>query len=112
VKPSDIDGWYAVNGWFQYAHPEDAARDVQGDVIVPGVNAGPDSVLMPYRISNTPIPGWSQFEAIPYRRRLRWSCVPTMLSASRHATRVGVSPAFVCRALKARQSLPAPTFGD
>jgi len=70
VKPSDIDGWYVVNGWFQYAHPENAARDLKGDVIVPGVNAGPDSVLMPYRISNTPIPGWSQFEAIPYRRRL------------------------------------------
>jgi DNA invertase Pin-like site-specific DNA recombinase len=28
------------------------------------------------------------------------------------AEQMGVSPAFVCRALKARQRLPAPTFGD
>ena len=28
------------------------------------------------------------------------------------AAELGVSPAFVCRALKARQRLPAPSFGD
>jgi DNA invertase Pin-like site-specific DNA recombinase len=28
------------------------------------------------------------------------------------AAAMGVSPAFVCRALKARQRLPAPAFGD
>jgi DNA invertase Pin-like site-specific DNA recombinase len=28
------------------------------------------------------------------------------------ATEMGVSPSFVCRALKARQRLPAPAFGD
>ena len=28
------------------------------------------------------------------------------------ATEMGVSPAFVCRALKARQRLPTPVFGD
>jgi len=28
------------------------------------------------------------------------------------ASEMGVSPAFVCRALKARQRLPAPSFGD
>ena len=28
------------------------------------------------------------------------------------AAEMGVSPAFVCRALKARQRLPAPAFGD
>jgi len=28
------------------------------------------------------------------------------------AAEMGVSPAFVCRALKVRQRLPAPFFGD
>jgi hypothetical protein len=28
------------------------------------------------------------------------------------AAEMGVSPAFVCRALRARQRLPAPSFGD
>jgi DNA invertase Pin-like site-specific DNA recombinase len=28
------------------------------------------------------------------------------------ASEMGVSPAFVCRALKARQRLPMPAFGD
>ena len=28
------------------------------------------------------------------------------------AAEMGVSPSFVCRALKARQRMPAPAFGD
>ena len=28
------------------------------------------------------------------------------------AAEMGVSPAFVCRVLKARQSIPTPAFGD
>lgn len=40
-RPRDLDGGYVVNGWLQYAHPENADRAPDGDVRVADVNGGP-----------------------------------------------------------------------
>jgi hypothetical protein len=40
VPASEIDGGYTVNGWLQYAHPENAHRDEEGNIRIPKVNAG------------------------------------------------------------------------
>ena len=41
IAPRDLDGGYVVNGWLQYAHPENADRAPDGDVRVADVNGGP-----------------------------------------------------------------------
>jgi hypothetical protein len=63
----DIDGGYAVNGWLQYAHPQNAPRDAAGRILVSSVNA---NIPSRYRISNATPDGWRCLEKIPYQRWL------------------------------------------
>ena len=53
VPVSQIDAGYVVNGWLQYAHPEQANRDESGKVAVPGVN---DAPLLPWVVAATHLP--------------------------------------------------------
>ena len=53
VPVSSIDAGYPVNGWLQYAHPEQAHRDVNGGVAVPFVNG---DVLLPWVVAASPLP--------------------------------------------------------
>ncbi|MBI5396970.1 MAG: hypothetical protein HZA91_16865 [Verrucomicrobia bacterium] len=57
-----------VNGWFQYAHPQDAPRDAKGAIVVPGMTT--DFVSLRYKIANAPQAGWKELRAFPYRRWL------------------------------------------
>jgi hypothetical protein len=66
VSASRIDGGYVVNGWLQYAHPEHAARDVDGAVAVPFVNV---RGTLRYQVSNSPVPGSRVVATVPY---VRW----------------------------------------
>lgn len=68
IHPIDLQGGYTINGWFQYAHPENAMRDGKGDVVVNWVNE--DRLPARFQISNSTQPGWSVLESIPYQRRL------------------------------------------
>lgn len=54
VPVSDIDAGYVVNGWLQYAHPEHAHRDAQGNVAVPFVNGDAE---LPWIVAAAPLPG-------------------------------------------------------
>jgi hypothetical protein len=64
---SEIDGGYVVNGWLQYAHPENAPRDVHGAVAVPRVNV---TSSLPYVIANRPLGESRIIGSFPYRRWL------------------------------------------
>jgi hypothetical protein len=52
IAVSQIDAGYTVNGWLQYAHPDQAHRDRSGHVAVPFVNG--DAVL-PWVVSAGPL---------------------------------------------------------
>lgn len=60
---SQIDAGYVVNGWLQYAHPENARRNEEGEVSVPMVNGGG---LLHYQISNAPSKEWPTLRTVPY----------------------------------------------
>jgi hypothetical protein len=64
VPPCEIDAGYVVNGWRQYAHPEQAPRN-DGEVDVPWVNG---SVELPYAVANSVPEGWIVLDRFPYRR--------------------------------------------
>jgi hypothetical protein len=66
VREADIDGGYMVNGWLQYAHPENAKKDEKGGVLVNNVNAS--NLKVPYQLSNRPLEGWMTIDAVPYGR--------------------------------------------
>jgi hypothetical protein len=68
---SQIDGGYLVNGWTQYAHPEDAPRDERGAPFVPGVSVSPGALST--LIALRPLPGWRVIGRIPYERILAGS---------------------------------------
>jgi hypothetical protein len=70
VNPGDINGGYVVNGWLQYAHPENARRDRNGNPLVPWVTQVID---LPFQISNQPLADWQQIKVIPYGRWLGYS---------------------------------------
>jgi hypothetical protein len=65
IETRQLDGGYVVNGWLQYAHPEQAARAPNGDVQVPGVNA---DATPRYGIVKVVPPGAHVLHAVPYRR--------------------------------------------
>jgi hypothetical protein len=65
IPISQIDGGYIVNGWLQYAHPQNAPRDQQGKVSVPMIHT---KGTLRYRISNIPLMGWRVLRIIPYQR--------------------------------------------
>jgi hypothetical protein len=50
AKDVEIDGGYTVNGWLQWAHPDRARRDADGNVVVIGINATGESR---YTVSHT-----------------------------------------------------------
>jgi hypothetical protein len=69
ARDCEIDGGYVVNGWLQYAHPENAPRDEQGGIFVPGITASKSSLR--YRISNEPQPPAKVLAVISYPQWLR-----------------------------------------
>jgi dolichyl-phosphate-mannose-protein mannosyltransferase len=66
VPDSDIDGGYVVNGWLHYAHPDNAPRDEQGNILVPGLTTKRHPLR--YLIANLPLPYWRVVTTIAYRR--------------------------------------------
>ena len=64
ARDGEIDGGYVVNGWLQYAHPENAPRDEQGGIFVPGITASKSPLR--YRISNQPQRPAKVLAVIPY----------------------------------------------
>ena len=59
---SQTDGGYVVNGWLQYAHPENAPRDAGGAVAVPMMNVWG---TLPYVIANRPLREYRLFAPSP-----------------------------------------------
>jgi hypothetical protein len=53
VPVSAIDAGYTVNGWLQYAHPEQAHRDANGRVAVPFVNG---EAMLAWVVAASPLP--------------------------------------------------------
>lgn len=66
VPASEIDGGWTVNGWLQYAHPENAKRVPSGDVAVNHVNAS--GLPARYQLANAGPSGWTIVKRIPYQR--------------------------------------------
>ena len=56
-----------VNGWLQYAHPDNLYRDEQGNPEVPWVNSGSERQ---YTIANAPSDGWEVIDRSGYRQWL------------------------------------------
>jgi Dolichyl-phosphate-mannose-protein mannosyltransferase len=67
VPDADIDGGYIVNGWLHYAHPENAPRDEQGNILVPWLTT---KNSLRYQIANIPLLDWQLVQTIPYHRWL------------------------------------------
>jgi hypothetical protein len=63
----DLDAGYAVNGWLQYAHPDQARLDEKGDVIVTGLTSKQPAR---YQITNQPQPDASVIASRPFSRWL------------------------------------------
>jgi dolichyl-phosphate-mannose-protein mannosyltransferase len=68
---AQIDGGYLVNGWTQYAHPENAPRDEHGAPFVPGVSVTPGALST--LIALRPLSGWRVIGHVPYNRILAGS---------------------------------------
>jgi hypothetical protein len=62
---SEINGGYVINGWNQYAHPENAPRDQAGAPQIPWVNARNQ---LRYEISNTRSGSVKLLATVPYDR--------------------------------------------
>ncbi len=69
ARDAEINAGYAVNGWLQYAHPEQAPRGPDGRLVVPWMNGGKDDPLR-YWVANGPAPGYETARTVPYRRWL------------------------------------------
>ncbi len=54
VANADIDGGYVVNGWLQYARPDQAHRDAAGRIAIPWLNEVSEVVILPYLIADLP----------------------------------------------------------
>ena len=67
VADQDINGGYMVNGWLQYAHPEHARRNANGELDVPWVTSKSER---PYKVANRVPPGWTALQQFPYERWL------------------------------------------
>ena len=64
---SDINAGYAIGGWNQYAHGENAPRDEFGAAQIPWLNASRTTKLR-YEISNSPPTDAKVLTTIPYNR--------------------------------------------
>jgi len=62
----EIDGGWEINGWLQYAHPENAAHDANGNVRVNWVNER--TVDTRFRLAKAPQAGWTVQKTFPYTR--------------------------------------------
>ena len=62
---SEINGGYAMNGWNQYAHPENAPRDRFGAIYVPWINSNSQ---LNYEISNSRSADAKVLATIPYKK--------------------------------------------
>jgi 4-amino-4-deoxy-L-arabinose transferase-like glycosyltransferase len=60
-----VDGGYVVNGWLQYAHPEDAPRDASGKLFVPWVTTGG---RLEYLLSSRRLQDYTVLKEIPFTR--------------------------------------------
>ena len=67
ARDSEINAGYPVNGWLQYAHPEQAPRDADGRPRVPWINGSKEDPLR-YWVANQPVAGYRTLQEIPYRR--------------------------------------------
>jgi hypothetical protein len=70
ARDADIDGGYVVNGWLQFAHPDNAYRDETGEIVIPDFNgdkSGKDLVLR-YKVANRPMERRRVLKKIPYQR--------------------------------------------
>src|ERR1019366_5186066 len=70
VPDSEIGGSYMIQGWLQYAHPENARHDADGRTQVVGFTAKGE---LRYAVKNAPIPGFRTMKEIPYRQWLAQS---------------------------------------
>ena len=68
VADADLDGGYIVNGWLHYAHPANAPRDDQGNIVVSGLTTKISPAR--YLIANVHLPSWRLSETILYNRWL------------------------------------------
>ncbi len=68
VAASDIDAGYVVNGWLQYAHPEQANRDAAGQVAVPFVNSAAE---LPWIVAAADLPGTERVREYRFARTFR-----------------------------------------
>ena len=66
---AEINAGYAINGWLQYAHPEQAPRGPDGQLVVPWLNGSKDHPLR-YWVANGPAPEYETARTVPYRRWL------------------------------------------
>jgi hypothetical protein len=60
-----LDAGYVVNGWMQYAHPDNAPRNSAGELVVPWVTTRD---RLRYAISSTRLKDYTVLEEIPFRR--------------------------------------------
>jgi hypothetical protein len=81
IPAADIDAGYTVNGWLQYAHPEQAHRDQKGQVAVPWMNADAE---LPWIVGRPPLKDAVVVEEIPYPRVLR---APAAISILKRVSR-------------------------
>jgi hypothetical protein len=65
ISTRDMSGGYTVDGWLQYAHPEQARLDEKGDVMVTGLTSQEPTR---YQLSNQPREGASVLTSIPFTR--------------------------------------------
>jgi len=68
VPVADIDAGYAVNGWLQYAHPNQAPVDSNGSVDVPFVNGDAE---LPWMVAVATLPGTEIVREYPFARTWR-----------------------------------------
>ena len=72
VADADLDGGYIINGWLHYAHPANAPRDGQGNIVISGISGSTPKTnpTTRYQIANVHLPNWRVLETIPYNRWL------------------------------------------
>jgi len=80
VPDAEIGGGYVVNGWLQYAHPENALRMENGELAVAWITT---DRRLPYAVANAPLDGWRVIHRVPYRG---WLTGPAAVYALENAS--------------------------
>jgi hypothetical protein len=65
AAPQEIDAGYSINGWLQYAHPENAPRNAAGQAVVPLVTTRD---RLRYVVSSRPLEDHAVRGEIPFSR--------------------------------------------